>query len=270
MAEEMQDLFISHAGADKSRYVLPLANSLSQKGISFWLDNVEIAWGDSIPLRINQGLRTSRYLLLCLSSHFLQRPWPEAEMASALAVQNETGQKRVLPLILNSKAVVLNQYPLLASLAYREYRDPPDGLAEEIATLVKEPRTKPGELHVVVESVHTGQLCNIHVSRKVSVLWLSDQAQRGLGVSEFADTGAYQPFKVRWVLVDTRAEKEWSTLPRRQQRRLRAVVQTDHGLEFSQDDRDRLEDVGIYDGIVFHLYAIEDEDYELPPAVPPC
>src|SRR5262245_62153631 len=109
MAEDTRDLFISYAGADKAQYVQPLADRLVHRDVSFWLDNLEIAWGDSIPLRINEGLRRSRYVLVCLSEHFLRRPWPEAEIASALAIQNDTGQKRVLPLMLNSRDLVLKQ-----------------------------------------------------------------------------------------------------------------------------------------------------------------
>jgi hypothetical protein len=182
-------------------------------------------------------------------------------MASALAIENNTGQKRVLPLILNSKTRVLKYYPLLLSLNYREYIDPPDTLADEIMTLARKRARWRGELHIIVESIHTGQICNIQVSPKVSVRWLVDNAQKGLGFTEEADTGAYIPFRVRWVLVDVRAEKKWLSLPRRVQRGLRAAVQTKAGLKLSRSERDRLEDIGIYDGIVFHLYQIEDEDY---------
>jgi hypothetical protein len=123
MAEDMQDLFLSHTSDDKARYIQPLSESLTTRKITYWLDSVEIGWGDNIPLRINEGLRTSRYLLLCLSRSFLNRRWPEAEMTSALARQNATGQKQVLPLILNSKDLVLSQYPVLASLAYKSMGD---------------------------------------------------------------------------------------------------------------------------------------------------
>jgi len=202
MEETQEDLFISHASADKRIYVQPLANELSQRQVTFWLDSVDIEWGDSVPLRINEGLRKSRYVLLCLSESYLRRPWPEAELASALAAQNAAGQKRLLPLILNSKELVLGTYPLLAALAYREYRDPA-GVADEIAHVVRPTEKAPSDLHVVMESVHTGKLCNIYVSPRVSVRWLVDQAERALSLREHAETGAYEHFKVRWVLVDT-------------------------------------------------------------------
>lgn len=37
------------------------------------------------------------------------------------------------------------------------------------------------------------------------------------------------------------------------------MVASKDGLRFSYSDQDRLEDIGVNDGIVFHLYAIEDE-----------
>jgi hypothetical protein len=116
-----------------------------------------------------------------------------------------------------------------------------------------------------VESVHTGHLCNVLTSPRVSIKWLTDTPQKGMRVSELADTGAFAPFRVRWVLVDSRAEAEWRSLPRYVQRRLRAVVAGYEEPFVSISDSDRLEDIGIEDGIVFHLYAIEDEEHYPPP-----
>jgi hypothetical protein len=268
MKEELQDLFISHASADKARFIQPLVDRLEERKITFWLDSLTIGWGDSIPLKINEGLRLSRYVLLCLSKNFLKRPWPESELASAVMSQNATGQKRVLPLILDSKELVFQTYPLLAPLAYKEYPDSPDTLADEIASFVR-PVARPSDnLNVTVESIHTGKLCSIDVSPRVSLRWLTDRAQSGMGVSDRAETGAYQPFRVRWVLVDARAENEWRTLPRWRKRELSAVVSTASGPKFWETDSARLSDVGVVNGTVFHLYAIEDEKYDLPAACP--
>jgi hypothetical protein len=265
--EDVQDLFISHAGSDKRVYIAPLAKSLSQRGLTFWLDDMEISWGDSVSMKINAGLRTSRFALLCLSRNFLGRPWPEAEMGAALAVQNENGIKRVLPLILNSKEEVLTQYPLLAGLAYREFEVGPSAIAEELAKLAQRPRDTEGKLHIVVESDYTGQIINILADPRVSIRWLRDKAQAGMGVLEAADTGSYVSFRVRWVLVDTQAEEVWLGLPRSRKRKLHAiVVNSDGKLKLSQHDRDRLQDLGVKSGTVFHIYAIEDEDYPPPNA----
>ncbi len=49
---EMQDVFISHASKDKVEYISPLVNAFSAKRVTYWLDTLEISWGDSIVTRL--------------------------------------------------------------------------------------------------------------------------------------------------------------------------------------------------------------------------
>lgn len=264
--ELQQDIFISHASADKERYIRPLTSALVERKLTFWLDTVEITWGDSITLKINEGLRTTRYVLLCLSQNFLRRPWPENEFGSTLALQNSDGRKRVLPLILNAKERVLQHYPLLASAAYREFSAGPISLADELATLLRPTADTQQRIRVTVETVHSGQLCHLHITSRESVRWLIDKACSGLGLTESADTGAYTPFRVRWVLVDTQAEQDWGDLPRRRQQCVYALIRSSEELFMSLDEDDRLSEIGVQDGMLFHLYAIEDIDFPPPAA----
>src|SRR5262245_17579059 len=77
-----KDVFLCHASPDKDSYVRPLARELNARGVSFWLDEAEIAWGASITPKINQGLGTSRYVLVFLSEAFLERNWPQTELSN--------------------------------------------------------------------------------------------------------------------------------------------------------------------------------------------
>lgn len=43
MKEPRQDIFISHASADKQQYIYPLTQALSVQDVTFWLDDVEIS-----------------------------------------------------------------------------------------------------------------------------------------------------------------------------------------------------------------------------------
>lgn len=266
MNETQQNIFISHANRDKTEYVYPLTNALSAQDVTFWLDDMQIAWGDNVPEKINQGLRTSQFALVCLSQNFLARPWPEAEMYAVLAIQNSTGGKRVLPLILNSKDDLLRHYPLLGGLAYREFSQGPDKLAAEISRMVKSKGKQPDEVAVTVEGVHTGKLCHLRVPRRASVQWLAMMAQSGLEVEAAFRVGPFAEFYVRWVLVDIKAEGEWLRMSRRMQRTVHALVASGSEIKMAHSARDRLEDIGISDETVFHLYAIEDEDHRPPPA----
>jgi hypothetical protein len=200
MGGKRQDLFISHSSKDKPRYVVHLTEAFVKKGITFWLDSDRIQPGDSFPLRINEGLRQTKFVLICLSSNFLKSSWGEDEMAAALATR-----KQIIPLVLNSKALVLKKflknYPILAARAYTLYREPPELVADEVAEVVRPQQQAKDELHIVVESVHTEKLGNLHISPRVSIEWLSDRAQKTLGVTAQAKTGAYQPFMLKWVLL---------------------------------------------------------------------
>jgi hypothetical protein len=93
--------------------------------------------GDNFVLKINQGLSSSRFVLLCLSRNFLNRRWTETEMSSVLAIQNNDGKRRALPLILDSKEEVLQTYPILSALTYREYSIGIDAIARELAAITK-------------------------------------------------------------------------------------------------------------------------------------
>jgi hypothetical protein len=263
-----QNVFISHASADKRKYIYPLTEALVRRQVTFWLDDVKIEWGDSVVGKVNQGLRTSQYALLCLSQAFLQRPWPEAEMGAVLSLQNSSGGKRVLPLILNSKDAVLLHYPLIAGLAYREFHDA-DEVASDIAKLTRSSQTGSEELLVTVEGVHTGKLCRLKAPKRASIQWLAKMAQAGLDVDESFKVGPFSEFRVRWVLVDVEVEDSWLKMSRRRQRLAHALVADDRGCKIAGSSRDKLEDVGVKDGTVFHLYAIEDEDFPPPPAAPP-
>jgi hypothetical protein len=266
MKEPNQDIFISHASADKKQFVYPLTEALSVHNVTFWLDDAQIVWGDSVVGRINEGLRGSQLALLCLSQNFLRRPWPESEMAAVLSIQNSNGAKRALPLILNSKEEVLNHYPLIAGMSYREFTYGPDQLASEIASMVERTTHDADEISITVEGVHTGKVCRLKAPRRASVKWLAKMAQSGMEAQDAFQVGPFGVFHVRWVLVDVEVESKWLEMSRSQQRDVYALVESDDGPRQASDPRERLQTLGVRDGTVFHLYAIEDEDFDPPAA----
>lgn len=112
----MRDVFLCHASDDKRDVVRPLHDALRAAGISSWLDEAEIRWGDSVIDKINDGLRDSRFVIVVLSMTFVKKPWPQRELASALSAESSTGHIRVLPLLVgdpHERDAILNQLPLL-------------------------------------------------------------------------------------------------------------------------------------------------------------
>lgn len=255
---DYRHLFISHAGADKEEFITPLTHAFTRQGLSYWLDSEDIKWGDSVVRKVNEGLAKSRFVLLCLSKNYLARPWPESEMDAALSAQNDRGIKRVLPLILNGKEQVLRSYPLIAALAYREFDSGPDSIAAELAGLLKAAEGDEGLLQITVESAHTGQSSTLTVPPRASVGWLLRKVKEATGVRDTADAGAFEVFKVRWVLVDSRAESSWENLPPARKRRVWVVIKSGEKVALSMSENDRLDALGVYDKIVLHLHAVPE------------
>ncbi|MGB8508227.1 MAG: toll/interleukin-1 receptor domain-containing protein [Pyrinomonadaceae bacterium] len=259
MPQSVEDYFISHASADNTQYVQPLAEALRARNVSYLLDNEDSLWGDSFPSKINEWFRKSRYTLLCLSHNFLQRHWTIAEMDTAFALQNKTGQKKFLPLILNSRDAVLDAFPLLTPLVYKEFDEGIDSIADTLATLVNASAKSEELIRVAIESANTGIISYLKVPPRAGVNYILRQAQNTTGVKEEASFGTALTFKVRWVLVDTRAEDVWNGLDLNKQQQIKAVVMTKDGPKFSPVGvEDNLEDLGVRDGVVFHLHGIDN------------
>lgn len=116
MATIAKDVFICHASEDKQEVAQPLFQAFQDSNISSWYDEAEIRWGDSIPEKINQGMRTSTYVMVVLSDAFLDKNWPEREMNAALSKEAASGEVKLLPLLVGNKQdrdAIIEHYPLL-------------------------------------------------------------------------------------------------------------------------------------------------------------
>lgn len=112
----LRDIFICHAREDKPSVVRPLAEAFALAGISCWLDEAEIQWGDSITQKVNEGLRTSRYVLVVFSPAFLIKKWPQRELNASLNQESSSGEIRVLPLLVGdseAQKTIIETYPLM-------------------------------------------------------------------------------------------------------------------------------------------------------------
>ncbi|MGK7893281.1 MAG: toll/interleukin-1 receptor domain-containing protein [Xenococcus sp. (in: cyanobacteria)] len=134
----MKDVFLSHANQDKDEYVLPFAEKLDEIGISFWLDEAEIRWGEKISARINEGLANSRFVIVFLTPAFIGRNWPENELSSALNRENEEGRTVVLPIVVGKPKILLNKYPLLRDKSYKQWDIGANVIADELKRLLEE------------------------------------------------------------------------------------------------------------------------------------
>lgn len=108
------DLFISHASDDKEVVAKPLTQALRQAGLSVWIDEEEIALGDSLLDSIQRGMSASRFAIVLFSPRFFAKVWAKAELAGFF--QRElTGKKVILPVYYDiSHEEVVKTVPILA------------------------------------------------------------------------------------------------------------------------------------------------------------
>jgi hypothetical protein len=136
MSSTARDVFLSHASEDKERYVRPFAEELTKRGVTYWLDEAEIKWGDRITQRINEGLGKARYVIVFLSHSFLGKNWPESELGAALNKEAADGTIVVLPLILGDPSAVLDRYPLLRDKVYLKWAEPLSSIVDQLEALI--------------------------------------------------------------------------------------------------------------------------------------
>ncbi len=122
----MANVFISHRGQDLAA-AERVAREIRDAGHSVWLDEWNIALGDSVVARINQGLEGAAYVVVCYSSAGVMSPWMSREWMSALARQLNGYGVKVLPVLLTG-----GEPPaILADIKYADLvRDWPGGLSQ--------------------------------------------------------------------------------------------------------------------------------------------
>ncbi|PYT02863.1 MAG: hypothetical protein DMF60_20070 [Acidobacteria bacterium] len=130
------DVFICHASGNKRQFVYPFIKSLKAKHVTFWIDEAEISWGDSITDKISEGLLAARYVVVFLTAAFLRRRWPATELKAALRREVESGDTIVLPVLAGDPKKIFQTYPLLKNKAYARWSDGPNALADRMRELL--------------------------------------------------------------------------------------------------------------------------------------
>lgn len=123
------DVFISHASEDKDNIARPIYNACVKQGLSPFLDEKEISWGDSLTEILNHALGTSKLFLAVLSENSIDKKWPKKEINAAMAKQID-GKQKFLPLIAGSPN--LDGLGLMTDILYVEWNENPDEIASKL------------------------------------------------------------------------------------------------------------------------------------------
>jgi hypothetical protein len=92
------DVFLSHASEDKETIARPLYEALTAAGVSVWFDEAVLKLGDSLSARIDEGLAKCTHGIIIISPSFLDKRWPQRELAGLVAREVAGGEKRILPI----------------------------------------------------------------------------------------------------------------------------------------------------------------------------
>lgn len=119
-------LFLCHASEDKA-FVERLAAYLDTREVSIWYDKREIKVGESIVVRINEGLEAASHLVVILSKASVSKQWVQKELSAALMKHLKDRSIAIIPVLLESCAIPA----LLADLKYADCRsENEDGFRE--------------------------------------------------------------------------------------------------------------------------------------------
>ncbi len=140
--DDHRTVFLCHVSEDKERFVRPFARLLETNGISFWLDEAEILWGDSLSLGVNKGLRISDYLICFISDSLVGRGWPEGELGAILSSEFSGRNQRVLPIIAGNEELIINEYPLIRDKRFVKWENGLEKILSELKSVIRRTRKK--------------------------------------------------------------------------------------------------------------------------------
>jgi len=113
---EQFDVFVSYAHADAA-WVKALAFELRRRHIKIFFDEWELAPGDRLAHRLEEGIRNSRNGIFVVSPASVSRPWAREEYESMLA-RAVAGRMRLVPVLLKDTEMP----PFLANRVWVDFR----------------------------------------------------------------------------------------------------------------------------------------------------
>jgi hypothetical protein len=99
--QEAPRAFVSHASADKQRFVLGFARRLRENGVDAWVDRWEMLFGDSLGEKVyEEGLGQADAVVAVISENSLASPWVKDDLNTA-KVRQITRRCKLIPVIID-------------------------------------------------------------------------------------------------------------------------------------------------------------------------
>lgn len=184
------DVFLSYSSSERDSCVLPFRARLEEAGIITWCDVHDIAWGDSIVAKINEGLAGSTFVIAFISKTYLSKPWPLKELNASLA-SHAIESALLLPVFLGVSAREVHaELPLFSDTKHMSVTCPTSGAViddESLGRLIEEIQRRIERTRglVIVQSFDVGRLGQpvsiVNYSANYQSVWMSSK-ERALDV----------------------------------------------------------------------------------------
>ncbi|MEI6152966.1 MAG: hypothetical protein WCQ90_02650 [Deltaproteobacteria bacterium] len=126
-------------------------------------------------------------------------------------------------------------------------------------------RSRPEDMEIKIELVQTGLTKSLFISPQGTLKALYESVIKQFALHKDAQLGAASPLKVTWALVDKRIESQWESTSMQKKRSASFLYKdTNSEIRYQELTDKTLSDVGMPNGITFHLYPVPE--FNPPPA----
>ena len=129
----MGKIFISYSYDDQS-FVDWLVERLAKEDISVWYDKNEINVGDTLTKKIDEGIKSSSFVIIILSKSGIKSKWVNYELNTALVYSAQKQGVRILPIIIDDTPVPFD----LSSLKYADFTKNKDLALQELIQTIRQ------------------------------------------------------------------------------------------------------------------------------------
>lgn len=130
-----KDVFISYSSVD-SDLVLDFVSLLNNSGIDYFLDKMDIGWGEDIIERVFSGIESARFVVVFISRNSLKSPWVKKEIITAFQREIDTDTVTLLPILACAEADFFETFPFLRSKRYL-HLDEREKIVRELVELLR-------------------------------------------------------------------------------------------------------------------------------------
>lgn len=141
-------VYLAHASEDKAM-VRPIAEFLMANGVDVWFDEWEIEPGDSLRVKMEEGLGAMTHFVVVLTATSITKPWVSREIDVGL-VRLVGGESRLVPLVVDLDKA---QLPLFLQTMLFLKIDPADetelkGVVDRLYGVSRKPALGPAPRYV--------------------------------------------------------------------------------------------------------------------------